>query len=46
MKPDIILSSRQYQRLKSWDREVLGISDFTAEDIAAIERVSARGDHI
>jgi len=37
----VILSSQEYHRLKRRDREVLGIADFTAEDIAAIERAVA-----
>jgi PHD/YefM family antitoxin component YafN of YafNO toxin-antitoxin module len=37
----VILSSQEYYRLKRRDREVLGIADFTAEDIAAIERAVA-----
>ena len=37
----VILSSQEYHRLKRRDREVLSIADFTAEDIAAIERAVA-----
>ena len=32
----ILISIEEYERLKRRDREVLGLEDFTAEDIAAI----------
>lgn len=32
----IMISVDEYERLKRRDREVLGLEDFTAEDIAAI----------
>lgn len=34
----VMLSVEEYRRLKRRDRQVLGAGDFTAEDIAAIER--------
>lgn len=34
----VLLSASEFQRLKRRDRQVLGLSDFTDEDIAAIER--------
>ncbi len=36
----VLLSVEEYQRLKSRDRKVMSLSDFTDEDIAAIERAS------
>jgi prevent-host-death family protein len=33
----VVLSAGEYARLKKRDRRVMGISDFTEEDIAAIE---------
>jgi PHD/YefM family antitoxin component YafN of YafNO toxin-antitoxin module len=33
----VLISSREYQRLKRRDREVLGLDDFTEADIAALE---------
>lgn len=33
----ILISTDEFQRLKRRDREVLGLQDFTAEDLAAIE---------
>ena len=46
----VLISAGEYQRLKRRDREVLGLSDFTEEDIAAIERAepppeAAQFDH-
>lgn len=46
----VILSAEEYQRLKRRDRRVMGLGDFTQQDIAAIERAeppveSARFDH-
>ncbi|WP_442583607.1 type II toxin-antitoxin system Phd/YefM family antitoxin [Mesorhizobium sp. ASY16-5R] len=32
----VLLSTEEYHRLKRRDREVLGLGDFTEEDIAAI----------
>lgn len=40
----VLLSTQEYQRLKRRDRQVLGIADFTQEDIAAIERAVAPAD--
>ena len=34
----VVLSAEEYARLKRRDRRVMGVGDFTAEDIAAIER--------
>lgn len=34
----VVISAREYARLKRRDREVLGIGDFSEADIAAIER--------
>ena len=34
----VILSADEYARLKRRDRRVMGIGDFTADDIAAIEQ--------
>ncbi len=33
----VMISTEEYQRLKRRDREVLGLADFTDDDIAAIE---------
>jgi prevent-host-death family protein len=33
----VILSSEEYARLKRRDRRVMGVGDFTGEDITAIE---------
>jgi len=46
----VILSAEEYARLKRRDRQVMSASDFTDEDIEAIERaepppVSARFNH-
>lgn len=46
----VLISAGEYQRLKRRDREVLSLSDFTEEDIAAIERAepppeAAQFDH-
>ena len=32
----VLLSIQEYERLKSSDREVLGLEDFTLEDVVAI----------
>ena len=37
----VLLSTKEYQRLKRRDRQVLGVADFTQEDIDAIERAVA-----
>lgn len=34
----VLISVEEYQRLKRRDRQVMGVDDFTPEDIAAIER--------
>jgi prevent-host-death family protein len=34
----VVLSAEEYARLKKRDRRVMGIVDFSDEDIAAIER--------
>jgi prevent-host-death family protein len=34
----VIISVEEYRRLKRYDREVLGLEDFSDEDLAAIER--------
>ena len=34
----VLISCQEYLRLKRRDRRVLGLEDFTPEDIAAIER--------
>jgi prevent-host-death family protein len=34
----VIISIEEYRRLKRYDREVLGLEDFSEEDLAAIER--------
>ena len=39
----VLISVDEYQRLKRRDREVLGLDDFTGEDIAALE--AARAPH-
>jgi len=46
----VVLSAEEYHRLKRRDRRVMSASDFTPEDIAAIEQAnpppeSARFDH-
>lgn len=46
----VLLSAAEYERLTRRDRRVMGLEDFTAEDIAAIERAEplpecARYDH-
>lgn len=33
----VLISTHEYQRLKRRDRDVLGLDDFTAADIAALE---------
>ncbi len=37
----VLISTEEYSRLKRRDREVLGLEDFTDEDIAAIEKSAA-----
>ncbi|MCO5159738.1 MAG: type II toxin-antitoxin system Phd/YefM family antitoxin [Mesorhizobium sp.] len=37
----VMLSVEEYQRLKRRDRRVMGLEDFTADDIAAIEEARA-----
>jgi PHD/YefM family antitoxin component YafN of YafNO toxin-antitoxin module len=37
----VLLSTQEYQRLKRRDRQVLGISDFTQDDIERIAKASA-----
>jgi PHD/YefM family antitoxin component YafN of YafNO toxin-antitoxin module len=34
----VLIAAEEYHRLKRRDRRVMGLGDFTAEDIAAIER--------
>jgi PHD/YefM family antitoxin component YafN of YafNO toxin-antitoxin module len=46
----VMISTEEYNRLKRRDREVLGLDDFSEEDIAAIEAAepseeAARFDH-
>jgi prevent-host-death family protein len=36
----VLISAQEYQRLKRRDRVVMGLADFTEEDIAAIERAT------
>lgn len=36
----VIISAEEYHRLKRHDRRVMGLGDFTQEDIAAIERAN------
>jgi prevent-host-death family protein len=33
----VLISTEEYRRLKRRDREVLGLNDFTADDLAALE---------
>jgi PHD/YefM family antitoxin component YafN of YafNO toxin-antitoxin module len=37
----VLISEEEYRRLKRRDREVLGLDDFTAEDLNALERAEA-----
>ena len=37
----VLISTEEYQRLKRRDREVLSLTDFTAEDLAVIEAARA-----
>jgi prevent-host-death family protein len=37
----VLISVDEYQRLKRRDRQVLSLSDFTGEDIAALEATRA-----
>jgi prevent-host-death family protein len=39
----VLISVEEYRRLKRRDRQVLELTDFTAEDIAAIERATPSG---
>lgn len=46
----VMISAEEYHRLKRCDRRVLGLEDFTADEIAAINRSeapaeTARYDH-
>jgi hypothetical protein len=36
----VLISAEEYHRLKRRDRRVMGLNDFTTEDIAAIERAT------
>jgi len=40
----VVISAEEYHRLKRRDREVLGLDDFTAEDLAAIRDAEAPAD--
>ena len=47
---NVYISNEEYQRLKRRDRDVLGLDDFTEEDLKALRRAkpaagSARFDH-
>jgi len=37
----VLISAAEYSRLKRRDRRVMGLADFTADDVAAIERATA-----
>lgn len=37
----VLISTEEYHRLKRRDRQVMGLDDFTAEDLAAIEKSAA-----
>ncbi len=37
----VVLAVEEYERLRRRDRQVLGLSDFTADDIAALEAARA-----
>jgi PHD/YefM family antitoxin component YafN of YafNO toxin-antitoxin module len=37
----VMISTDEYQRLKRRDREVLGLEDFSEEDVAALEATRA-----
>jgi PHD/YefM family antitoxin component YafN of YafNO toxin-antitoxin module len=37
----VLMSTDEYRRLKLRDRQVMTLSDFTDEDIAALEKVRA-----
>ena len=37
----VLMSTEEYNRLKRRDRQVMSLADFTAEDIAALEKVRA-----
>jgi prevent-host-death family protein len=41
----VVLSVDEYARLKRRDRRVLGIEEFTEDDIAAIERSEVPAEH-
>ena len=36
----VLISAEEYRRLKRRDRRVMGLDDFSAEDIAAIEHAT------
>lgn len=38
---NVYISNEEYQRLKRRDREVLGLDDFTEEDLKALRRAKA-----
>jgi prevent-host-death family protein len=40
----VLLSSQEYHRLKRRDRQVLAVTDFTQDDIDAIERAATPGE--
>jgi prevent-host-death family protein len=40
----VLISVDEYRRLKRRDRQVLGLDDFTADDIAALEATRAPDD--
>jgi len=37
----VVMAVEEYERLRRSDRQVLGLSDFTADDIAALEAARA-----
>ena len=37
----VLISAEEYERLRRRDRQVLGLEDFTEDDISALERTSA-----
>ncbi len=40
----VMMSVEEYRRLKRRDRQVMTLDDFTAEDIAALEKVKAASE--
>ena len=40
-EPIVLISIDEYHRLKRRDRQVLGLDDFTADDLAALETARA-----